>query len=182
MQAERDSEGLYNQLDWQKIASKAFLRHLVRFRGALEHQTERARYLHVPVGNVPAEAISFGCDLFYARHLRRQNSVLWCSPTPQPDLGGKERDDTRLLMEASGSQGAGTAACEINNPGAYSNVSIALDLSSLAINALLVSARIDDLEGAAGMSSEAFGVQPQVSALLSKISVMRHYYFRNAKW
>jgi hypothetical protein len=28
-------------------------------------------------------------DLFYARHLRKQNFVLWYSPTEKPDLGGK---------------------------------------------------------------------------------------------
>ena len=30
-------------------------------------------------------------DLFYARHLRKQNFVLWYSPTEKPDLGGKTK-------------------------------------------------------------------------------------------
>ena len=39
------------------------------------------RYFHVPVGNLPKDTTMFGADLFYARHLRKQNFVLWCSPT-----------------------------------------------------------------------------------------------------
>ena len=40
-----------------------------------------SRYFHVPVGNLPKDTTMFGADLFYARHLRKQNFVLWCSPT-----------------------------------------------------------------------------------------------------
>ncbi|KAF6780146.1 hypothetical protein AHF37_00367 [Paragonimus kellicotti] len=90
-----------------------------------ERQLELARYLHVPVANLPVSeapapitlgpqnidlgetqlpsspiaAIELGCDLFFARHLSKQNHVLWCSPTGCPDLGGKETDDRRLLLE-----------------------------------------------------------------------------------
>ncbi|VDN36071.1 unnamed protein product [Dibothriocephalus latus] len=86
----------------------------------MEHQLELARYLHVPVGNVPvADApphvslttlpsppstpatplptVEFGCDLFYARHLTKQNHILWVSATGRPDFGGKEVDDQRCL-------------------------------------------------------------------------------------
>lgn len=82
---------------------------------------ELARYLHIPVGNIPVSeaplpvsltpsqdiqppassinAIELGCDLFYARHLVKHNHVLWCSSSGRPDLGGKETDDQRLLLE-----------------------------------------------------------------------------------
>jgi DNA polymerase epsilon subunit 1 len=50
---------------------------------------EQCRYFHVPVGNIPKDTTLFGADLFFARHLRKQNFVLWCSPTEKPDLGGK---------------------------------------------------------------------------------------------
>lgn len=51
----------------------------------------------MPIGNLPADATKFGCDIFYARNLLKQNFVWWCSNTDRPDLGGKEADDNRSL-------------------------------------------------------------------------------------
>ena len=53
----------------------------------------------MPVGNLPKDPTSFGADLFYARHLKKSNFVLWTSEANTPDLGGKEADDNRLLTE-----------------------------------------------------------------------------------
>ena len=57
---------------------------------------EQCRYLHVPIGNLPVDCELFGCDLFYARYLIRENHVLWSSLTDTPDLGGRQIDDRRL--------------------------------------------------------------------------------------
>lgn len=100
-----------------------FLQSEARF----EHQLEMSRYLHVPVGNMPVAGspifisqqrpslnedgelptpapplciTEFGCDLFYARHLAKQNHILWaCGASIRPDFGGKEVDDQRLMLE-----------------------------------------------------------------------------------
>lgn len=61
----------------------------------VQSMTEQCRYLHIPLGNLPKDITMFGCDLFFARHLQKNNHVLWCSPTERPDLGGKEADDNR---------------------------------------------------------------------------------------
>ena len=37
-------------------------------------------------------------DLFYARHLRKQNFVLWYSPTEKPDLGGKKTKKCNVIV------------------------------------------------------------------------------------
>lgn len=73
------------------------------------------RYFHIPVGNLPEDISTFGSDLFFARHLQRHNHLLWLSPTSRPDLGGKEADDNRLVMEFDD-----RATVEINNSGCYS--------------------------------------------------------------
>lgn len=73
------------------------------------------RYFHVPVGNLPEDISTFGSDLFFARHLQRHNHLLWLSPTSRPDLGGKEADDNRLVMEFDDQ-----APVEINSSGCYS--------------------------------------------------------------
>ncbi len=78
---------------------------------------ETARYLHIPLGNVPEDTAILGIDLFLARQLRRAGHVLWCSPSARPDLGGKELDDARLVAdwEAHSVRAEGTAI--VNNPG-----------------------------------------------------------------
>lgn len=84
-----DDEGLYNVLDWQRIGAKCFIRHFLKSDDYLQATVEQCRYFHIPVGNLPKDATLFGADLFYARHLRKHNFVLWCSPTEKPDFGGK---------------------------------------------------------------------------------------------
>ena len=56
---------------------------------------EQCRYLHIPLGNMPKDITLFGCDLFFARHLKKHNHILWTSTSERPDLGGKEADDNR---------------------------------------------------------------------------------------
>lgn len=73
------------------------------------------RYYHLPVGNLPQDVSIFGSDLFLARHLRKHNHLLWLSPTARPDLGGKEADDSRLVMESDD-----RGSVEINAQGCYS--------------------------------------------------------------
>ena len=75
------------------------VKHYIKADAYLDNTIEQCRYFHVPVGNLPKDPTSFGADLFYARHLKKSNFVLWTSEANTPDLGGKEADDNRLLTE-----------------------------------------------------------------------------------
>lgn len=90
-----DEEDLYASLQWQQIGSKALIQHFLRFQIMLEAAIEQSRFLQIPVGNLSVDSILHGCDVLYARHLMKNNYVLWCSPTDRPDLGGNEADDNR---------------------------------------------------------------------------------------
>jgi DNA polymerase epsilon subunit 1 len=90
-----DMDNLYQQLDWQKIATRMMLKHYFRIKMVLKACVDQSRYFQVPIGNVPEDTTIFGCDIFYARNLIKQNFVLWCSPSERPDLGGKEAFDNR---------------------------------------------------------------------------------------
>jgi DNA polymerase epsilon subunit 1 len=59
---------------------------------------EQCRYLHIPLGNMPKDITLFGCDLFFARHLKKHNHIMWTSTSERPDLGGKEADDNRFVV------------------------------------------------------------------------------------
>ena len=55
----------------------------------LQNQLESCRYSLVPICNMMTDQPLFISDVFYSRHLTQHNHVIWCSPTNQPDLGGK---------------------------------------------------------------------------------------------
>lgn len=94
----QDIENLYNTLEWQKVGAKIMIRHYFKSQQILELMSEQCRFFHAPIGNIPADPVIFGADLFFARHLQKNNFVLWCSPTEKPDLGGSEHDDNRFLF------------------------------------------------------------------------------------
>ncbi|BFZ25729.1 hypothetical protein BsWGS_28768 [Bradybaena similaris] len=150
-----DSTTLYNVLDWQRVGCRRMLQHYVNSNIYIQALMEQARYLHVPVGNIPQDFAMFGCDLFLARLATKHNHILWASPTHRPDLGGKEADDNRLCMELEDS-----SLVEINNPGAFSTVCVDVELTSLAVNTVVESGHINDLEGA---SAASFDAAPQTS-------------------
>ncbi|EMP24874.1 DNA polymerase epsilon catalytic subunit A [Chelonia mydas] len=147
----------YAVLDWQRHAARRMIRHYLNLDTCLSQAFEMSRYYHIPIGNLPDDISTFGSDLFFSRHLRRHNHLLWLSPMARPDLGGKEADDNRLVMEFDD-----RASVEINNPGCYSTVCLELDIQSLAVNTILQSHHINDMEGASSMSI-SFDVIQQAS-------------------
>ena len=51
-------------------------------------------YIGIPLGNLPeGDSSSRALDILYARALKKQNFILWASPSDKPDFGGKEFDD-----------------------------------------------------------------------------------------
>ncbi|XP_033110052.1 DNA polymerase epsilon catalytic subunit A-like isoform X2 [Anneissia japonica] len=151
-----DNDSLYGVLDWQRQGSRRLLQHYLNVDYLLMSYLEQSRYFHVPLGNLPEDPGIFGADLFFARHLQKHGHLLWTSMSERPDLGGKEADDNRLVSEMEEK-----ATMEINNPGSYATVCVELDIASLAVNTLLQSHQISELEGAAG--SIAFDSIPQSS-------------------
>ncbi|XP_019956457.2 DNA polymerase epsilon catalytic subunit A [Paralichthys olivaceus] len=147
----------YNVLDWQRHGARRMIRHYLNLDSCLSQAFDMARYYHLPVGNLPQDVSIFGSDLFLARHLRKHNHLLWLSPTARPDLGGKEADDSRLVMESDD-----RGSVEINAQGCYSTVCVEMDLQSLAVNTILQSQHVNDMEGGASLGV-SFDVIQQAS-------------------
>ncbi|KAI4894825.1 hypothetical protein NFI96_029846 [Prochilodus magdalenae] len=136
----------YNVLDWQRHGARRMIKHYLNLDSCLSQAFDMARYYHLPVGNLPEDISIFGSDLFLARHLRKHNHLLWLSPTTRPDLGGKEADDSRLVMESDE-----RGSVEINTQGCFSTVCVELDIQSLAVNTILQSQHVNDMEGGASL-------------------------------
>nr|XP_028564984.1 DNA polymerase epsilon catalytic subunit A [Podarcis muralis] len=145
----------YSILDWQRHAARHMIRRYLSLDTCLSQAFEMSRYYHIPIGNLPDDISTFGTDLFFSRHLHRHNHLLWLSPTSRPDLGGKEADDSRLVMEFDE-----RVSVEINNPGCYSTVCVELDIQSLAVNTVLQSHHVNDMEGASSMCISFDVIQP----------------------
>lgn len=152
----QDPDNLFNTLEWQRIGAATMIGHYLKSERVLKLMAEQCRYFHAPIGNIPADATLFGADLFYARNLKKHNFVLWYSTTERPDLGGSENDDNRLLTDFEESTNS-----IANYPGTYSSVCVELDIESLAVNTLLQSHHVNDVDGTS--SFVAFHAAAQVS-------------------
>ena len=76
---------------------------------------------------------------------------------PVVNFSGKEADDNRLLTEADDA----TLTVNVNSAGTFRSVTVEIELDALAVNALLQSHHVNDIEGTAG--SIAFDAIPQAS-------------------
>lgn len=73
--------------------------------------------------------------------------ILWWSPSPKPDLGGAEEDANGTFD---------LSPPHISTKGCYSSVVLEMELADMAINAVLQSALVNEMEGS-GTGSMAFG-------------------------
>ena len=128
---------------WERVGCIRMLQHYMNSYLYLDSYVGLARYLSVPLGNVPPDHGAWGADLLFARELTAAGHVLWASPTTRPDLGGKEMDDNRLSSERAD---AGRLA---EREGLYASVCVELDLGAVPVSALLQSHAIAEKEGAA---------------------------------
>lgn len=121
-------------------------------------------------------------DLFYSRMLHHNKFVLWASPSSLPDLGGSETDvasegalatlyqqkpvfdwasgfTSGASSESASAPGGDDLSAMFSDgpskvvvPGSYRCVCVELDLYHLAVNSVLNSNAISDLEGSDGLA------------------------------
>lgn len=135
-----DSDSALPPLGWQTYVVKRLVTHYLGLGSWISHLVELARYGDIPLCNLEKDDPRFLIDIAYARRLQKSNVVLWWSESPCPDHAGYEKDDILGPLEKVGMPA-------VNNPGTYSSVCIELDVRNLAINTILTSSLINDLEG-----------------------------------
>lgn len=140
----RDNQ--YQLLSWQHPAAKIAVQRCAASSQWLNERISLSRYAHVPLGNFEFDWVMFTADVFFSRALRDQQQVLWISDNGVPDLGGVREEDTCFTDEVP--------QLLLTYPGAYRKVSVELKINHLAVNALLKSNQVNEMEGGALLSFE----------------------------
>ena len=138
----KDEFGSEQNLDWQKTAAECFIQRMSVHLVEIEKLVEKARFYHLPIGNIPTcDAILYGGDVFFARHLTQSGHLLWCSPSPRPDLGGREKDLARLESDAD------ELTPIYDKKGLFMGHTVQLSISGMPEAALLQSHNLTELDG-----------------------------------
>lgn len=132
-------------LGWQSFIAKRLVGHYLDLGSWVAHLLELARYGDIPLCNLESNDPRFLIDVAYARRLQKERVVLWWSGQAKPDHAGYEKDDVLGPLET-------VEMPSINNPGTYSSVCIDLNLRNLAINTILSSSLVNELEGSDSVS------------------------------
>ncbi|KAL9143406.1 hypothetical protein ABFS82_14G234200 [Erythranthe guttata] len=135
----RDSQ--YQAIGWQVIAAKIGIQRCAASSQWLNERVTLSRYAHVPLGNFEVDWLIHTADIFLSRALRDQQQVLWVSDNGIPDLGGSNEEVPCFIDEVS--------QPVLTYPGAYRKVTVELKIHHLAVNALLKSNQVNEMEGGA---------------------------------
>ncbi|CAA0372322.1 unnamed protein product [Arabidopsis thaliana] len=134
-----DDDNSYQPVSWQRPAAKIAVFRCASAIQWLDRRIAQSRYAHVPLGNFGPDWLTFTVDIFLSRALRDQQQVLWVSDNGVPDLGDINNEETFLADELQ--------QTSLLFPGAYRKVSVELKVHRLAVNALLKSDLVSEMEG-----------------------------------
>ncbi|KAK3158029.1 hypothetical protein QOZ80_2AG0131930 [Eleusine coracana subsp. coracana] len=129
----------YQALGWQATAGRTSMQRCAASTQWFNERISLSRYAHVPLGNFELDWLLFTADVFFSRALRDQQQVLWISDDGIPDLGGTYEGDTCFADEV--------IQPALTYPGAYRRVSVELKIHHLAVNSLLKSSQVDEMDG-----------------------------------
>ncbi|KAK9478531.1 hypothetical protein V1514DRAFT_330928 [Lipomyces japonicus] len=137
-------------LGWQLPLARRIALQFIGLGSRIKHLLNLSRYSSIPLGNIRGNDARYLIDVQYARRLRDANVVLWWSPTPYADHGGVEKDYSLLTTENMDMP-------VLNNAGSFNAVCVEIAVKNLAINTVLTSALINEMEGADAHSHTVTG-------------------------
>ena len=129
---------------WQSHVAQKMLSRYLSMGTWIDRMASLADYYDVPVGHIEGDQPLFMSDISFARRLIQQDTVLWWSTGDHPDLGGVENDQ-RPTEEFPNT--------EFLAPGSYANVCLGITVRNLAVNSVLQSVMVNELEGSGGSTA-----------------------------
>ncbi|KAG1874953.1 hypothetical protein F4604DRAFT_1763232 [Suillus subluteus] len=133
-----------NVFPWQPDVAQKMVQRYLSLGTWLDRSIALADYYDVPIGHIDGDQPLLLSDISFARRLIQQDIVLWWSPSERPDLGGIE-DDNRPTEDVQHT--------EFASPGCYSNVCLEVTVRNLAVNSILHSVAVNELEGSGGATA-----------------------------
>ncbi|TIB63670.1 hypothetical protein E3P77_03431 [Wallemia ichthyophaga] len=130
-------------LMWLPKISKRMIGMYFRMSAWIHERIGLAKHYDVPVGNIERDAPIQLSDISFARRLIKSDILLWWSHSSKPDLGGREQD---VPPQQFADEGGGPE--EFSNPGTFSNVVLEVELRDIAVNSILQSSLVNEMEGA----------------------------------
>lgn len=129
---------------WQTHVAQKMLHRYLMCGAWLDRLITLSDYYDIPIGHIDGDQPIILSDISFARKLIQQDIILWWSPTERPDLGGREADN-RPTEELQNT--------EFTTPGCYSNVCLEITVRNLAVNSVLHSVAVNELEGSGGTTA-----------------------------
>lgn len=129
---------------WQNHAGQKMLSRYLAMGTWIDRMAATADYFDVPIGHIDGDQPLCLADINFARRLVQQDMVLWWSTGDWPDLGGIEND--RRQAEA-------LPRTDFQASGVFSNVCLEVTVRNLAVNAVLQSVLVNELEGSGGATA-----------------------------
>ena len=129
---------------WQSHVGQKMLSRYLSLGTWIDRMVSLADYYDVPIGHVEGDQPLFLADITFARKLSQQDMVLWWSPSDWPDLGGVENDKkpTEPLPPT-----------DFQSAGVFTNVCLEVTVRNLAVNSVLQSVLVNELEGSGGTTA-----------------------------
>ncbi|GBE84413.1 DNA polymerase epsilon catalytic subunit A [Sparassis crispa] len=129
---------------WQTNVAQKLVNRYLTLGTWLDRTIALADYYDVPIGHIDGDQPLLLADVDFARRLTDHDMVLWWSPGDRPDWGGIE-DDRRPSEDLP--------KTEFMSPGCYSNVCLEVTVRNLAVNSVLHSVLVNELEGSGGATA-----------------------------
>ena len=129
---------------WQSHVGQKMLSRYLSLGTWFDRMVSLADYYDVPISHIEGDQPLFLSDVTFARRLVQQDMVLWWSPGDWPDLGGVENDrrQTEPLPKT-----------DFQSSGVFSNVCLEVTVRNLAVNSVLQSVLVNELEGSGGATA-----------------------------
>lgn len=129
---------------WQNHVGQKMLSRYLAMGTWLDRMSATADYFDVPIGHIDGDQPLSLADISFARRLVQQDMILWWSTGDWPDLGGIENDrrQTETLPRT-----------DFQASGVFNNVCLEITVRNLAVNSVLQSILVNELEGSGGATA-----------------------------